>query len=159
DLLSNTLVVVAHTEAEWTVDAPCDLAALPFRHLALGDPAAVPAGTYARRWLESVECGGRPLWDTVAERVAPAPDVRAALGLVLADPAVVGMVYRTDWLAFAGRARVLHEVRGGPPIRYVLAQVAEGANPAGARRLAAFLADSAAARVFAAHGFAPLPAP
>ncbi|MBW3655511.1 MAG: molybdate ABC transporter substrate-binding protein, partial [Gemmatimonadetes bacterium] len=109
DLLANTLVIVGHARARWTVDQPCALATIPFEHLAMGDPDAVPAGTYARTWMRSVDCGGKPLWEAVKGRVAPAPDVRAALGLVLADPGVVGAVYRTDQMVFAGRTRVLFE--------------------------------------------------
>lgn len=158
DLLSNTLVVIAGTRDTSAVAEPCALASLPFRTLALGDPEAVPAGTYARTWLRGVRCGGRPLWDAVQGRVAPAPDVRAAVGLVLADPRVIGIVYRTDQLVFADRTRVLYEVRDGPPIRYVLAQVAEGDNPAAARAFHGFLAGPEGAAVFRRHGFTPLPA-
>ena len=159
DLLSNTLVVVAAARDQSTVAEPCALATLPFRTLSMGDPEAVPAGTYARRWMQSVDCGGRPLWDAVKDRVAPAPDVRAAMGLVLADPRVIGVVYRTDQIAFADRTRVLYEVRDGPPIRYVLAQVAEGDNPSAARAFHGFLASPAGAAIFRRHGFTPLPAP
>jgi molybdate transport system substrate-binding protein len=158
DLLANTLVIVGHSRATWSVDQPCALATLPFEHIAMGDPDAVPAGTYARTWMQSVDCGGRTLWDGVKGRVAPAPDVRAALGLVLADPGVVGAVYRTDQMVFAGRTRVLFEVSGGPPIRYVLAQVADGASPEAGRAFAEFIAGADAARVFARHGFIPLAA-
>lgn len=156
DLLSNALVVVAHARDTSTVAEPCALASLPFRTLALGDPEAVPAGTYARTWLRGMRCEGRPLWDAVQARVAPAPDVRAALGLVLADPRVIGIVYRTDQLAFADRTRVLYEVRDGPPIRYVLAQVAEGGNPSAAHRFYDFIVGPRGAEVFRRHGFTPL---
>lgn len=158
DLLGNTLVVVAHARDTSTVSAPCALAAMPFRNLAMGDPEAVPAGTYARTWLQSVQCDGKPLWDAVQARVAPTPDVRAALGLVLADPRVIGIVYRTDQLAFADRTRVLHQVQGGPPIRYVLARLGEGGNPDGAARFYDYLAGAQGAEVFRKHGFDPLPA-
>lgn len=158
DLLGNALVVVANTRDASTLAEPCALASLPFRNLAMGDPDAVPAGTYARTWLRGVQCGGRPLWDAVQARVAPAPDVRAALGLVLADPGVIGIVYRTDQMAFADRTRVLYEVRDGPPIRYVLAQVAEGDNPAAARRFQDLLTGPRGAEVFRRHSFVPLAA-
>jgi molybdate transport system substrate-binding protein len=158
DLLANTLVIVGHSRASWTVDQPCALATLPFEHIAMGDPDAVPAGTYARTWMQSVDCGGKTLWDRVKGRVAPAPDVRASLGLVLADPGVVGAVYRTDQMVFAGRTRVLFEVSGGPPIRYAMALVSGGGSPQAGRRFAEFIAGPDAARVFARHGFIPLAA-
>jgi molybdate transport system substrate-binding protein len=158
ELLSNRLVVVAHARSPLKVETPCALAALPLEHLALGDPDAVPAGAYARDWLRSVECDGRPLWEAVRERVAPAPDVRAALALVLAEPDVPAIVYRTDWRAFADRTRVLYEVTDGPAIRYLLAQVAGGAAPEEARRFLEYLSGAEAARVFEKHGFTVLPA-
>jgi molybdate transport system substrate-binding protein len=159
DVLSNRLVVVAHARSPLEVDTPCALATLPMQHLALGDPEAVPAGTYAREWLQSVECGGRPLWEAVRDRVAPTPDVRAALGLALAEPEVPAIVYRTDWMAFADRTRVLYEVTDGPSIRYVLARVAWGEAPEEGRRFLEYLAGPWAAEVFTRHGFAVLSAP
>lgn len=158
DLLSNTLVVVARQGA--ALPHPCALSTLPFDHLAMGDPDAVPAGRYARDWLASVDCGGRALWEAVRERVAPAPDARAALALVLADPDVVGIVYRTDWMASAGRTHVRYEVTDGPPIRYVLARLQGGAHPAGAAAFVGYLAGAEARAVFERYGFVHLsPAP
>jgi molybdate transport system substrate-binding protein len=56
DLLSNSLVVIVPAGSAARLGAPD---ALPgFRSLALADPQAVPAGVYARRWLESLG-----LWD------------------------------------------------------------------------------------------------
>lgn len=158
DLLGNTLVVVGHARDTATLAEPCALASLPFRNLAIGDPEAVPAGTYARTWMQTVQCDGKPLWDAVQARVAPAPDVRAALGLVLADPRVIGIVYRTDQLAFADRTVVLHQVRGGPPIRFVIARLAEGRAGENATRFYDYLAGPQGAEVFRKHGFDPLPA-
>ncbi|WP_420126941.1 molybdate ABC transporter substrate-binding protein [Longimicrobium sp.] len=158
DLLSNTLVVVASARDTSTVAEPCALATMPFRNLAMGDPEAVPAGTYARAWLRSVQCGGRPLWDAVQARVAPAPDVRAALGLVLADPRVIGIVYKTDQMAFADRTRVLYEVRDGPAIRTVIARLTEGRGGENGARFYEHLVGATGAEVFRKHGFDPLPA-
>ena len=45
-LLSNRLVVVARTDAEFEVAGAADLATLTYRHLVLADPDAVPAGIY-----------------------------------------------------------------------------------------------------------------
>jgi molybdate transport system substrate-binding protein len=50
DLLSNRLVVVVPAAAATTVASAEDLVGV--RRLALGDPEAVPAGIYARQWLE-----------------------------------------------------------------------------------------------------------
>lgn len=156
DLLSNRLVVVAGNASQWKIAAPCDMATIPFKNLALGDPEAVPAGKYARQWLTSVQCNGRSLWDIVHERVAPAPDVRAALALVLADPDLIGIVYKTDYLAYTGKLKVIHEVADGPPIRYVIAQIAEGPDAADAGKFLEYLMSGDAKAIFEKHGFTVL---
>jgi molybdate transport system substrate-binding protein len=156
DILSNTLVLVANSKNTAVLAAPCDLATMQFKNIALGDPESVPAGKYARQWMTGLQCNGKPLWDAVKDRVAPAPDVRAALGLVLADPDVLGVVYNTDWKAFSDKTRVLYEVKDGPPIRYVLAQVAEGGNPEGAKKFFDYLTGAAARGVYEKHGFTPI---
>lgn len=153
--LSNRLVVVARADSPHRVSAPEDLATLPYRHLALANPDAVPAGIYAREWLASLPGpGGGTLWDAVAPRVAPALDVRAALALAESDPEVIGIVYRTD-VAASERARVLYEVPAGeaPPVTYAAAAIDGGPNPEGGRAYVEFLAGEAAAAVFRRHGF------
>lgn len=49
EFLSNVLVVVVPSSSTLKITSAKDLAALP--KLALADPAAVPAGVYARTWL------------------------------------------------------------------------------------------------------------
>ena len=86
DLLSNRLVLV--TRKGGPVRALADLAD---GKLALADPAAVPAGKYARAALES---SGQ--WQAVAAKVVPAENVRAALALVEAGMVDTSFVYITD---------------------------------------------------------------
>lgn len=157
-LLSNRLVVIARTDSPHRVAAPEDLATLPYRHLVLAQPDAVPAGIYAREWLASKPAPGGEgtLWDAVEARVAPTLDVRAALGLVESDPDLVGIVYRTD-AASSERVHVLYEVpeAEGPRIVYAAAAIAGGPNPEAGRSFVDFLAEPAASEVFERHGFVP----
>ena len=52
DVLSNVLVAVVPAASTARLSGPKDL--LSVKHLALADPQAVPAGVYARTWLECV---------------------------------------------------------------------------------------------------------
>jgi molybdate transport system substrate-binding protein len=157
-LLSNRLVAVARRDSGVEVSAPRDLAAAEYRHLSIGDPRGVPAGIYARRFLEAVELAdGRSLWQAVEERLAPAPDVRAALAQVEARRDVVGIVYATD-ARTSGELRVLFEVPAelAPEVTYGAAAVADGpAGEAAARAVLEALEGAAARQAFARHGFAP----
>ncbi len=145
DLLSNTLVVVVPGRAEAGLSAPAEL--LGLRRLALADPEAVPAGVYARRWLESAG-----LWGRLRDRVVPTLNVRAALAAVESGNADAAVVYRTD-AARSRRARVAFEVprAQAPPITYVVAPLR--GSRAAARDLVAWLKSPAGRAVFEAHGF------
>jgi len=145
DLLSNRLVVIVAAGSRLPLHRPEDLARV--RTLALGDPEAVPAGIYARRWL--VAAG---LWDRLRGRVVPTLDVRAALVAVDSGAAEVGIVYRTD-ARMARSARVAFEVPAteAPRIVYPAAVLARAS--AGARLLFDRLRSARARVVFERHGF------
>lgn len=149
DLLSNALVVVAPADSTARVTRPADLAG--FRTIALADPQAVPAGVYARTWLE-----GLGLWAVLKDRVVPALNVRAALAAVESGNVEAGIVYKTD-ASLSKRARVLFEVprADGPPIVYPLAPVATSTKAATAE-FVRHLQSAAARQVFARYGFVVL---
>jgi molybdate transport system substrate-binding protein len=151
DLLSNRLVVVVPAESTTSLAAAEELAHV--RRLALGDPEAVPAGIYARQWLER-----RGLWERVRDRVVPTLDVRAALAAVESGNAEAGIVYRTD-AAVSKRVRVTLEVPPGeaPRIVYPAALLAT-ARGAAARAFYEHLRSPAGREVFERLGFELLPA-
>jgi len=156
DVLSNSLVIIAAQSSPLTMTSPCDLMTLTYKNLSMGDPEAVPAGKYAKSWMSKVLCNGDTLWKGVSGRVAPGADVRAALGIVLADPDVIGAVYRTDWMAFADKTKILYEVTDGPKISYVLAELNEAPHADVARGFHDFLVSPEAMAIFRKHGFIPL---
>lgn len=145
DVLSNQLVVVESRTAPNPIRGPGDLDG-SFR-IALADPEAVPAGVYARQYLEKMG-----LWERLRSRVVPTLDVRAALAAVASGNVGAGFVYRTD-AALEPRVRVAFEVplEEGPKIRYPLA-VVRGA-PEEARALFRFLDSTEARDIFERHGF------
>ncbi len=151
DLLSNHLVVVVPADATTALARAEDLTGM--RRLALGDPQAVPAGIYARQWLER-----RGLWERLRDRVVPTLDVRAALAAVESGNADAGIVYRTD-AAISKRVRVVFEVSAeeAPRIVYPAALLATARGPA-ARAFYENLRSPAAREVFEGLGFEFLPA-
>ena len=152
--LSNRLVIIANRASGLELEHPADLASAEFRFLSVANPEAVPAGGYAKEFLENVAVDGKTLWDQVRSRVAPAPDVRAALGMVEAQPDVIGIVYQTD-AAISDKVRVVLPVPQSmpPDISYAAAQVRGGRNPEAARAFLEFLASPEAVELFRKHGF------
>lgn len=149
DLLSNVLVVVVPASATARMSGPSDL--LAARRLALADPQAVPAGVYARTWLESIA-----LWDKLKDQVIPTLNVRAALSAVESENVDAAIVYRTD-AAISKRVKVAFEVprERGPAIVYPLAPLAGARSPATAE-LVRYLSSAAARAVYERHGFVVL---
>jgi len=150
-LLGNTLVLVAAADSriDFKIAPGADLAAaLGNSRLAVGEPNSVPAGKYAREALEKLG-----LWSSVANRLAPGSDVRAALNFVARGEARLGIVYGSDAHA-EPRVKVVDTFpeSSHAPILYPAALLA-GSRSADAAALFAYLRSPSAARDFAAQGF------
>ena len=152
-LLSNTLVIVVHADHGAAVATPADLAAPSLGRIALAEPQTVPAGVYAKQWLQKAG-----LWKKVTDKVVPTENVRACLAAVEAGNADAGIVYKTDAL-ISKKVRIAYEVgvADGPKISYPLAVVKDAKQPEAARQFAAYLAGPEARTVFVKYGFLPAP--
>ncbi len=127
-LLSNKLAIVG---------APLPKA----RRIAIANPDAVPAGVYAKQWLVQ-----RGLWASVASKIIPMENVRAALAAVLHGNADTAIVYATD-------SRIGVVIEDSPPISYPAAVLRDAKNAAAARRFLEFLQSRDAAAIFRKYGF------
>lgn len=156
DLLGNALVLIAHGRVRQTAIGPdLDLSGLlQGGRLAMALVDAVPAGIYGKAALTSLG-----LWRTAAPRVAQTDNVRAALALVAAGEAPLGVVYATDAAAEPAVSVIgRFPADSHPPIVYPVAIVAER-DGAPARALLAFLQGPAARAVFERQGFRVLATP
>jgi molybdate transport system substrate-binding protein len=126
--------------------------ALGSGRLAIAGPD-VPAGRYAQASLTALG-----VWPSVADKLARAESVRAALAFVARGETPLGIVYDTD-------AKVEPQVRlvglfpdaSHPPIIYPAALVRASRNPNGPVFLR-FLRGREAAAIFRRYGFQTTPA-
>jgi molybdate transport system substrate-binding protein len=149
NLAGNRLAVVAPADRVELVKAGFLKASPAIRRLALGDPAAVPAGRYARAYLEA-----QKLWSAYEPRIVPMPNVRAALAAVETGAADAAIVYETDLRA--SRAAALAFVvppDQSPAIVYPAAIVKSSRNRGDAERFLTFLRGAEATDIFVKHGF------
>ncbi len=151
DLLGNALVLIAPQASRLALAIEPGFAlaaALRERRLAMGDPAHVPAGGYAKAALERLG-----VWPEVARRAAFVGDVRAALALVDRREAAAGIVYASD-ARIAPRVRIVGTFPAGshPAIVYPLAVVSGRGNPA-VMALYNYLLGAEARALFQARGF------
>ncbi|HET7537368.1 MAG TPA: molybdate ABC transporter substrate-binding protein [Candidatus Didemnitutus sp.] len=150
-LLSNTLVIVVNATRSAPVASPADLGTPAVQLLALAETQTVPAGIYARAYLEKAG-----LWDKVTGKIVPTENVRATLTVVELGNADAGIVYKTDAL-ISKKVRIAYEVplTDGPKIAYPVAVTTDSRNADAARKFVAFLASPEARAVFEKYGFLP----
>lgn len=148
-LLANQLVVVVAAEDGALVASLNDLTRPEVRRVAIGEPATVPAGTYAKACLQKEN-----LWQPLRDKMVPVDNVRAVLAAVEAGNAEAGFVYKTDAL-ISKRVKIAIEIPSseGPKITYPAAVLKGAKSPEAARELVGFLASAEAQAVFGRYGF------
>lgn len=93
-LLRNRLVLISSHDADPMTSTPTAseiLHHLGTGRLAMGQRDSVPAGQYARLWLEGISA-----WDAVQDKLAEADNVRTVLAYVSRGEAPLGIVYASD---------------------------------------------------------------
>jgi molybdate transport system substrate-binding protein len=151
-LLGNRLAVITPRGRGATLPDVRALGGPSIRRIALGDPAAVPAGVYARTYLERIG-----IWTAIAPRVVPVGNVRAALSAVETAAADAGIVFESDTVTAReiDVAFVISDA-SAPAIVYPAAIVSASRNKRAAARFLAFLRSADASAIFRAHKFIPL---
>lgn len=118
--------------------------------IAIGDPASVPAGQYAREVFASL---GN--WDEVLKKSSLGSNVTEVLAWVAAGSAEVGVVYATD----AASNENVEIIAGAPPgslqtpVLYPVALTADSKHKPQAQAFLDFLKGDAAKAIFESYGF------
>lgn len=148
-LLSNTLAIVVEKAGSVKISTAADLAGPAVKRLALGETSSVPAGVYAKAYLEKLG-----LWAQVQPKVVPTENVRAALAAVESGNVEAGIVYQTD-AVISSKVRIAYAVPvgEGPAISYPVAVIKASSQPDAARRFVDYLGTDAAKAVFQKFGF------
>ena len=150
NLLENKIVLIAPASGGEDLNSFEDI--VKAQSIALGDPASVPAGQYAREALTNLG-----LWDQIQDRVSFGTNVTEVLNQVAASSADGGIVYATDAASMPEDVRVIGEAPEGSlaePVIYPVAVVAASAHPEEARAFVDFLQTEEVMEVFESYGFA-----
>jgi molybdate transport system substrate-binding protein len=145
-LLSNELVVIVPADPRPGTGIEQVLGG-HVRRIAMGEPGAVPAGVYGRKYFER-----KGAWARVEPKVIPFPTVRGVVAAVEAGRVDAGVVYATD----ARTARVTVIDRATDLDIVHSAAVLRGPREEAARRFLEFLKTGPARAVFTKRGFIPL---
>lgn len=154
DFAGNRLVLAVARANPAGVATLRDLAGASATRIAVGNPASVPAGRYARAAL-----GDAGLWDALMPKLVFAQNARQALDYLARGEAEAGLVYATDAALAAPRVRVVADVPTRTPVRYPVAVVASTQHDASARAFARFLVEPQAQAILQRRGFLPVATP
>ncbi|MEM6521592.1 MAG: molybdate ABC transporter substrate-binding protein [Cyanobacteria bacterium P01_C01_bin.70] len=148
DLLQNAMVLVAPKDDATLADFS-DLSQEPIRKVAMGEPASVPAGQYAKDVLTALN-----LFDGLQPKLVFAKDVRQVLAYVETGNVDAGLVYSTD----AQRSNRVQVVATAPadshaPIIYPVAVVRDSDQAKAAQAFVDFLSSDTAIALFQGYGF------
>lgn len=148
DIVGNELVLVVPAGAD-RVKGFADLAAPDVKTIALGEPATVPAGMYARQVFEHLG-----MLAAIEKKIVYAKDVRTVLTYVETGNADAGIVYRTDAHS-STKARMAAAAPAGShqPIVYPAAVLKDSKSIAAARAFLEFLSSPEARAIFSKYGF------
>jgi molybdate transport system substrate-binding protein len=148
NVAGNRLVLIVPT-ADTTIHGFSDLARPGVKVVALGEPATVPAGIYARQTLEHLG-----LLSAVEKKAVLAKDVRAVLTYVETGNADAGIVYQTDAQS-SSKVRIVTNAPADShdPIVYPAADIKGSKNLPAARNFLAFLSGAEARQIFLKHDF------
>ena len=154
NLLGNRIVLIAPKDKAQPVEIKpgFDLAkVLGDGRLSMANIDSVPAGKYGKAALEKLG-----VWGSVADKVAQAENVRAALLLVSRGETPAGIVYQTD-AAADPNVKIIGTFPEDthPPIIYPIAITASATHPDAAAFLA-YVKSAKAKPLFEAQGFAVL---
>lgn len=148
-LLTNELVAVVGTDAKAQIAQVADLAQTDVKHVAVGIPESVPAGSYAKEALTNAK-----LWDSLQPKLVQAKDVRQVLQYVETGNAEVGFVYKTDALT-SQKVKVAFAVdpKTYTPVEYPIGLVKATKHAKEAGSFYTYLQSKAALDVFVKYGF------
>ncbi|WP_300382076.1 molybdate ABC transporter substrate-binding protein [Clostridium sp.] len=117
--------------------------------IAIGDPASVPAGQYAKELFENLK-----IWDKVSEKTSLGTNVTEVLTWVAEGSADAGVVYSTD-AASNDKVEVSSIAAEGSvsKVIYPVGIVKSTKEKDSAKKLTEFLASDEAIKVFESYGF------
>lgn len=149
-LLENKLVLIVPKQGKNAAVTGFDSFSAA-KHPAIGDPASVPAGQYAKEALTKLD-----QWDSIQSKVSLGTNVTQVLNWVAEGSADAGLVYATDAALVKDKVEVIAEAPAGSlskPVIYPIGVLKKAPQAAVAKDFAEFLQSEEAMKIFEEYGF------
>lgn len=148
DMFGNELVLAVPIDSELACSFG-SLATQEVSRIAIGEPAGVPVGSYAKEVFTALG-----VFEAVRRKAVYAKDARQVLAYVERGEVEAGVVYSTD-AAGSKQVKVVATAPEGShaPIVYVAAVTTTGLHAEAARKFLAWLCNEEGKKVFEKYGF------
>lgn len=150
NLLENKLVLITPKESKYDLKEFKDVTKC--ESIAVGDPASVPAGQYAKEALTNLG-----VWDQIESKLSQGTNVTEVLNWVAEGSADCGFVYATDAASRADKVTVVTQAPEGSlasPVIYPVGITKASAEKDSAEKFLEFLKTDEAMKAFVSYGFA-----
>jgi molybdate transport system substrate-binding protein len=149
DFALNGLVLIVPADSGPALAGPEDLKKETVKKIAVGNPASVPAGRYAK---DSLTSSG--LWDVLQPKFIMGENVRQTLDYVSRGEVEAGIVYMTDAKQAGDKVRVVTVLGGHSPVLYPIAVIKSAASPKEAKAFIDFVLSDEGSALLSKYGFA-----
>lgn len=147
DFTANDLMLVVPLEAG-SINTLADLGNAGVERVALGEPDAVPAGSYTKQTL--INAG---LWQRLEPKMIYGLSVKQALDYAALGEVDAAFVYATDARLASKKVRIIANLSGHKPIVYPAAMVRACAHEDAARAFIAYLQSEEGQAILERYGF------
>jgi molybdate transport system substrate-binding protein len=149
NIAGNALVLIRNRSRGPRIQNVEELFMRSVDRIAIGNPATVPAGRYAKEALESWG-----FYDRLKNKLIFSENARQVLDYVARGEVDAGFVYKTDALTESS-VEVVETIATNrhKPIFYPAAVLTAGKHPALAKQFIEYLRTEEARRIFRKHGF------
>lgn len=148
-LLENKIVLIVPINSNKGISSFTDI--LKADKIAVGDPASVPAGQYAKEALTNLK-----IWDKVFAKASLGTNVTEVLNWVAENSADAGIVYSTD-AASNSKVKIVAEAPEGSVSKVIypvgIVKATKSGEPA--KKFVEFLKTDEAKEIFDTYGFTP----
>lgn len=148
NFVSNSLVLIVPAASALALKSLADLRQPGVRRIAMGNPASVPIGRYAKQVLDKAG-----LWRAVEPKLIFGTSVRQSLDYVARGEVDAGFVYATDVAVQKAKVRVALPLSSETPVTYPIAVLRSAPNAQGGTQFAAFVLAPSGQAILRKHGF------
>ena len=145
---ANRLVLVVPNDSKIVLKSIHDLKTKEVARIAVGQPATVPAGRYAKRALDEAR-----LWEGLQGKFIYTQNVRQNLDYVARGEVDAGFVYSTDAVIVKDKVKVAFEVPTPEPVLYPIAITRASRTPQFARQFLDFVRSEVGQKILQRFGF------